>query len=47
MPHRKRQRTRFTWVMQTRCGIIRQAAMVALKAEQLMRLHHEPVHQAA
>ncbi|MGC8884860.1 MAG: DUF4926 domain-containing protein [Bryobacteraceae bacterium] len=22
-------------------------AMVALKAEQLMRLHHEPVHQAA
>jgi len=22
-------------------------AMVALRAEQLMRLHHEPVHQAA
>ena len=22
-------------------------AMVALKAEQLMRLHHQPVHQAA
>jgi hypothetical protein len=22
-------------------------AMVALKAEQLMRLHHEPVHEAA
>jgi hypothetical protein len=22
-------------------------AMVALKAEQLMQLHHEPVHQAA
>jgi len=22
-------------------------AMVALKAEQLMRLHHEPIHQAA
>ena len=22
-------------------------AMVSLKAEQLMRLHHEPVHQAA
>ena len=22
-------------------------AMVALKAEQLLRLHHEPVHQAA
>ena len=22
-------------------------AMVALKTEQLMRLHHEPVHQAA
>jgi len=22
-------------------------AMVALKAEQLMKLHHEPVHQAA
>ena len=22
-------------------------AMVALKSEQLMRLHHEPVHQAA
>jgi len=22
-------------------------ALVALKAEQLMRLHHEPVHQAA
>jgi hypothetical protein len=22
-------------------------AMVALKADQLMRLHHEPVHQAA
>jgi hypothetical protein len=22
-------------------------AMVALKAEQLIRLHHEPVHQAA
>jgi hypothetical protein len=25
----------------------RSYAMVALKTEQLMRLHHEPVHQAA
>ncbi len=25
----------------------RSYAMVALKAEQLMRLHHEPAHQAA
>ncbi len=28
-------------------GHDRTNAMVALKAEQLMRLHHQPVHQAA